>query len=68
MTLIIEGMTCDGCSAAVRGALESLGVKVVRVSWSEGVAEVEDLGEADEDAIREAIEGMGYRLVKIIKS
>jgi len=49
--LVIEGMFCDGCSEAVRGVLENLGAKEVRVSWKEGVAEIEDFGGVSEETI-----------------
>ncbi len=66
-TLLIKGMTCDGCSIAVRGALENLGLKVIRVSWKDGLAEVEDLGDINENIVREIIEDIGYKLIKIVK-
>jgi len=64
--LVIEGMYCDGCSEAVRGVLENLGVKVVRVSWKEGVAEIEDFGGVSEEAIRQTIEDIGYKVVRVM--
>jgi copper chaperone len=57
--LEIEGMTCMHCVAAVKKALEAVpGVERVEVSLDAGRAEVE--GEADPQALVEAVKAEGY--------
>ncbi len=39
--LRIEGMTCDGCAQTIERYLkQDRGVKVVRIDWRSGIAEV----------------------------
>jgi copper chaperone len=62
-TLAIEGMSCDHCVRAVRGALEGLsGVTVRRVEV--GRAEVDyDEQKVRRDALVSALEEEGYKVV-----
>ena len=41
--------------------------KSLRVSWREGLAEVENTNELDEDFLKQVIEEIGYQVTKIIK-
>ncbi len=59
--LKVSGMTCDGCAAAVAGALRSLdGVDEVDVSLSAGTARVEASGRVTGKAMIDAIEAEGF--------
>ncbi len=60
--LTIEGMGCEHCVKAVTGALESLGLKNVRVSLDAGAAEFDESGVAESD-VRAAIDDAGYELI-----
>jgi len=58
--LNIEGMTCDHCTAAVKGALERTpGVDKAVVDLGAGSATVE--GAADVQVMLQAVESEGYR-------
>ncbi|MGB9888622.1 MAG: FAD-dependent oxidoreductase, partial [Anaerolineae bacterium] len=58
----IEGMTCDGCAAHVRRALEGVdGVRsVVIPNWREGRATVVAEADLPDDALTEAVRAAGY--------
>ncbi|MGB9775312.1 MAG: mercury(II) reductase [Anaerolineae bacterium] len=60
--LRIEGMTCDGCAAHVRRALEGVdGVRsVVIPNWREGRATVVAEADLPDDALTEAVRAAGY--------
>jgi hypothetical protein len=59
VTVEIEGMRCDGCSASLQGALSRLeGVTAVDVSLEPGRAEVH--GAVSEARVRDAIREAGY--------
>lgn len=60
--LPITGMVCDGCVAAVKTALESVGgVKSAEVSLEKKQAVVRyDPSRASEDDFRRAVEAAGY--------
>ena len=62
ITLTIEGMTCSGCVDSVKRILEKLnGVKNVRVSLSENIAEVSfDPQKTNKNAMIDAIENAGF--------
>ncbi|MCH5278430.1 MAG: heavy metal translocating P-type ATPase [Christensenellaceae bacterium] len=65
-TLHIEGMMCGHCEATVKKALESLpGVEQAIVSHTEGTAVVTLNAEADEDAMKKAVEAEDYQVVSI---
>ncbi len=58
--LNIEGMTCDHCVTAVKGALERTpGVEKADVDLGAGSATVE--GAADVQLMLQAVESEGYR-------
>ena len=61
-TFQIEGMTCDHCVAAVRGALESIDNAVVR-SVEIGTAKVDAGPEATRERLVEAVEAAGFDVV-----
>jgi copper chaperone CopZ len=58
--LVVEGMGCEGCVAAVEKALRAVpGVRSVRVDLAAGRATVEQEG-ADPAALLRAVEKAGY--------
>ena len=58
--LNVEGMTCDHCQSAVKGALEKVpGVRNATVDLEKGHAFVE--GSADVQVLISAVEDEGYR-------
>lgn len=62
--IIVSGMTCGCCEAAVRDALEDLeGVASVRVSYRTGIAEIRfDPAKASVEFLVSAIsEGSGFQ-------
>lgn len=62
----IEGMTCNNCVKHVQEALIQIdGVKDVRVSLEEKLAEIELAHEIDNEVIKEAVEDAGYDVNKI---
>ena len=66
MTVKIEGMMCGHCEANVKKALENLPfVEEAAVSHTEGKAVLKLSGEADEAAIRKAVEDKDYSFVGI---
>ena len=60
--LAVEGMTCDACVSAVRGALELPGVSQVDVSLETGVVDVTHAGGVTVDGMVGAIEDTGYEV------
>lgn len=65
-TLLVEGMSCEHCEKAVKGALGELdGVKNVLVNLETKEVQVE--GDNLEDSIlKDAIEDAGYDVIKFI--
>ena len=62
ITLHIEGMMCQHCSARVEKALQAVpGVQSVKVSLADKSAVVE--GEADHAALAQAVQDAGYQIV-----
>ncbi|HIE39252.1 MAG TPA: mercury(II) reductase [Anaerolineae bacterium] len=61
--LRVDGMTCDGCAAHVRQALEKVaGVQSVVVpDWREGRAAVVAAADLPNEALVEAVAGAGYK-------
>lgn len=56
----IEGMTCEGCSRVVTSAIDGVtGTKNVEVSLDEEEARVD--GDADAEAIKDAVAKVGYK-------
>ena len=58
-TLTVEGMSCEGCENAVEDALEGVdGVERAEADGESGSVRVE--GDADTNALRQAIDDAGY--------
>lgn len=64
-TLEIDGMHCSGCEERVEDGLGKVeGVRSAEADHEAGEARVRVVaGEEDEDALREAVEGLGYDVV-----
>ncbi|WP_249643784.1 heavy-metal-associated domain-containing protein [Nocardia sputi] len=63
-TITVAGMTCGGCASKVRTALGALdGVSAVDADPATGRVTVESGKEVDPDAIANAVEAAGYRVV-----
>jgi len=61
LTLKIEGMTCNHCTAMVQKHLSKLqGIDTVTVDLASGEARIE--GTPDMDAVREVIEDLGFKI------
>ena len=68
LTVLIEGMMCEHCEATVKKALEALDfVASAQASHEAGKATVTLSGEADEEAIRKAVEDQDYTFLGIGK-
>ena len=66
LTVHIEGMMCEHCERSVKAALEALPfVASAEASHEKGVAVVVLSGEADEGAIKSAIESEDYEFISI---
>ena len=61
-TVEIKGMHCQHCVAAVKGALEKLGLQKVEVNLEQNNAIIGD-DKVDVTAIKTAIEDLGFDLV-----
>ena len=66
LILAVSGMSCMGCVNSVKNLLAALpGVGGIRVDLASGRVEVEhDPARATPEAIRQAIEGGGYQVVR----
>lgn len=63
-TIMVEGMSCGHCEAAVKEALGELnGVKDVEVNLDSKEVIIDSEKELDSDLITEAIEGIGFEVV-----
>lgn len=61
-TYTVSGMTCNGCVNKVTNAVIDIdGVEDVDVDVSTGTLEI--IGNADDKAIRAAVQGVGYEIV-----
>lgn len=63
-TVEIKGMHCQHCVAAVKGALEKLGLQKVEVNLEQNNAIIGD-DKVDTTAIKTAIEDLGVDVVGI---
>ena len=63
-TVEIKGMHCQHCVAAVKGALEKLGLQKVDVNLEKNNAIIGD-DKVDTTAIKTAIEDLGFDVVGI---
>ena len=63
-TYQVEGMTCGHCVQAVTTEIGALpGVTGVRVDLATGAVEVDSAGPLAPEAVAEAVDEAGYRLV-----
>ncbi len=61
----IDGMSCGHCENRVKNALSAVeGLKIIRVSASEDLAEIEYADEALFQAAVDAIEDAGYDVIQ----
>lgn len=64
ITLKIDGMACGMCEAHVNDAIRKVfSVKKVTSSHSKGRTEILAETEIPEDALRQALDGTGYRVL-----
>lgn len=61
----IDGMMCEHCEAHVTEALDKIGVKV-KADHNAKKAYIES-GDADDDAIKSAVESAGYKYIKTVR-
>ncbi len=61
----IDGMMCEHCEAHVTEALNKIGVKV-KADHNAKKAYIES-GDADDEAIKAAVEGAGYKYIKTVR-
>lgn len=63
--LTVKGMTCTGCEHRITTALDAVaGVEEQSADHEAGTVTLRfDPAVADDDAVRDAIEGLGYRVV-----
>ncbi len=62
----IEGLMCPHCEAHAKTALENLGgVTVLEISHKTGIANVELTTDIADEALKNAIESQGYKVIEI---
>lgn len=62
--IIVAGMTCGHCVAAVRDELSSLpGVSSVEVDLDSGAVDIHSVAELDRAALAAAVDEAGYTIV-----
>lgn len=67
-TLVIEGMTCEGCAAGLRANLAKIpGVADAQVSFKEGRARIAADPSVTEETLRSAVSGAGYTVKSVEK-
>ena len=64
-TLTIDGMTCSNCSRRVENALNSLDGVWAKVDLGERKADVRLKQAPDNDALRHAVQDVGYTVLSI---
>lgn len=65
-TIIIEGMMCTHCEAAVKSALETVeGVEKAEVSHEKGSAVVTLSKDIGNDILKAAVEAKDYKVINI---
>ncbi len=65
-TLLVEGMMCEHCEARVQKALEAVdGITSAKADHTTGTVHVTLNGEADEEAIRKAVEDADYKYLGV---
>ena len=65
VTLTIDGMTCSNCSRRVENALNSLDGIWAKVDLGERKADVRLKQAPDNDALRHAVQDVGYTVLSI---
>lgn len=65
VTLTIDGMTCSNCSRRVENALNSLDGVWAKVDLGERKADVRLKQAPDNDALRHAVQDVGYTVLSI---
>jgi len=64
--IMITGMSCKHCVAAVTKALKAVaGVKKVKVNLEEGTADIETKDDVSYGVLREAVAGAGFGVSNI---
>ena len=64
-TLIVNGMMCGGCENRVKNAIKNIeGVENVTADHNTGKVIVISDNEVSEEIIKEALEDIGYEVVK----
>lgn len=61
-TIRVTGMSCSHCQAAVKAALEELGLTQVTVSLEEGTASFAPDASVSDEAVAAAVEEAGFQL------
>lgn len=65
-TIEIDGMMCNGCSSAVKNALEALeGVASAAADHTTGKAVVELTAEVSDDVLTKAVEDLEFTVIDI---
>lgn len=63
--ILIDGMHCENCKSNVERAVNSIDGAVCKVNLRKKTARVEYSREIGEDELKAAIEGRGYKVIKI---
>ena len=64
--VIVEGMTCEHCSARVEDSINKIDGAAAEVNLKKGKAFVSMEKQIDDEEIRKAIENAGYKVVEIL--
>ena len=64
-TLTIEGMTCENCEIRVENALNRLDHVAATVRWKKKTAVVAYSAEVSDEALKTAVERLGYKVTAI---
>ena len=63
--LSVEGMHCENCEARVENALNRIDGAAAKASWKKKTVVVCYSAEVSEDALKEAVEKLGYQVTGI---
>ncbi|MDD3184885.1 MAG: heavy metal-associated domain-containing protein [Anaerostipes sp.] len=63
--IYIDGMHCDHCKQSVEGAIDAMPGAVGRVNLKENLAEVSMEQPIKDDILKEAIEALDFRVIRI---
>jgi len=64
-TIMIEGMTCSGCSGRVEKLLNKIDGVQAKVSHEENKADVKISGDVSDDVLKSTVESAGFKVVGI---